>query len=937
MSLVMNVLRSTDLLNLQFEFLNLKIDESGSRPVLRRDSPGAAHIILRLPAQHIAEHAVLPGIELSTPYGAALSGPSRLAFRLQDETQEVALTLQEILRLLARLPPVLPNTPLAPGAATVIEFPYHLLLVPEDKARLHHSHEPPSDDTIWAEVWQTGLHDGSGGLRFQPIPYPNDQDALSPTTLHLQDRLDIVTRSATDPTGSHVLVADEFMLSALGASVKLRSAWTDGSAATTLAAWSHEASLGRDRHVRTVREGFLFPFGHRAAIETITQREFSGAGARVAELRQKLIVALRERERTYQGRDMPLKSVQLNSVPTLRDDGTGTPEIGPYRVDATVVDLAGNSINCVLTTLFIPFHKARNRTEIDTFISKYLMPPDADPDRRLNIVDLHQQRLVLAEDPDNRGGTDFSVSTLTLAVKLLNPADVGPVDPLFAPVMESAEVSIPAVEQLKGAIRSPLKRADRALTAIRLSRTYLDRGIDRTDTKQIFAEIIEPIEGLEIPADRAGGLASPKFPPMDGLSRLMGPVSDVQHFDAPRPEQLIGDTKLLGMIPLKELVDLSESSDLGFLTEKPEDLFARVDEVDFVLRRPVIATVRTGPEIETRFVWKPKIKDVLPGGLVKQREPPSGPANPLRPPGKMQLIVRGRTKLAPAAEKADLHVEGRLTNFVISLAGLVNVEFNQVEFISTAGRKMEVKTSIAKVGFEGALAFAEEIRKAIPIGGLGNASISPQPDGIVARYGLGLPALSLGVLSLQQIVFNTSVALPFVEKPVGIRFALSERSKPFLVSVAPFGGTGFFALEMRTGGPNRLLVEGAIEFGGVIAFNLLDIIKGGVYVLAGVYVAIRFGTPPDISAHLRLGGFVDVLGLVSVSIELYLALEFRDQRLAGMAKLTIGVKILFFSQTFSFEVRKEIAHLGAIPRDRIADFRVLVDQSQWESYCRAFA
>jgi hypothetical protein len=248
-----------------------------------------------------------------------------------------------------------------------------------------------------------------------------------------------------------------------------------------------------------------------------------------------------------------------------------------------------------------------------------------------------------------------------------------------------------------------------------------------------------------------------------------------------------------------------------------------------------------------------------------------------------------------------------------------------------------VRTSIAKIGFDGALAFAEEIRKAIPLGALGGARISPQPDGIVVGYGLGLPAIGLGVLTLQSISLNSSVSLPFVEKPVGVRFSLSERSNPFVVSVAPFGGTGFFALEMRTSKPPALLVEAAIEFGGIIAFNLLGIVKGGVYVLAGIYMAIRTGADPDISAHLRIGGFVDVLGLISVSVELYLALEFRNSRLAGTARLTIGVKVLFFSKTFQFEVHKEIAHLGGTPTDRRADARILMDRSQWEKYCRAFA
>lgn len=930
----LNVLRSRDLLNLQFELVNLRIDDRGPRPVLTRESPGDAFIVVRLPPQHVAEQAVVAGESPSPPYAARLSSPSRVAFRLPDEDSEVPLRLPDLLARLETLPLALPADSLNPVAATVIEFPDRLLLVPDAAVRWHQRSAPPSTDTIWTELWQAALHDATGQSRFKVVTNPLDSTERVPAaTLELQDRKDIVTRSMSEPgpAGPHVIVADQFVVSSLGASVRLRSEWTDASTATTLSAWNHEARQGRDQYVRTVREGFLFPFGHRASIETITRREVAGFPP-LAELRQDEEISILEWERTYASRELPFRRVQLTGQP--RRVGSG--EHNAYEIEATVSDAAGAAINCVLKALFVPLHEARNaeilaRMDADEYVG------------RLDLLELNHQRIVLADPPDERGGTDFNVASMTLGAKPLDPGGARALDPLFTAVMKSAMVSIPAVEQLQGVAGGARSRAARHPVPIRLTRRYVEQGLDRADTKQVFAEIIEPIDGLAIPAERAGGLASPKFPSMNGLSRTMGPVSNVDNFgreDAPplNPAELIGDTKLLGTIALKDIVDLSQTSDLGFLADRPGDLFKKVvDEPDFVLRRPVISTVRTGSAMETRFVWKPKISDSLPGGLLTQREPPTGPPDPMRPPGRMQLVIRGRLTLAPEARDADLVIEGLLTNFVLSLAGMVKVEFNQVRFVSRSGRKMEVSTSIAKVEFQGALAFAEEIRKAIPIGGFGDAAISPQPDGIVVKYGLALPAVGLGVLSLQNIAFNSSLSLPFVEKPVGVRFALSERSNPFIVSVAPFGGTGFFALEMRTSGPDALSVEAAIEFGGILTFNLLDIVKGGVYVLAGVYVVIRSGGSHEISAHLRIGGYVDVLGLISVSIELYLALKFDGTRLKGIARLTIGVKVLFFSKSFSFEVEKEIAHLGAIPRSRSADFRSLVNKAQWESYCRAFA
>ena len=105
---------------------------------------------------------------------------------------------------------------------------------------------------------------------------------------------------------------------------------------------------------------------------------------------------------------------------------------------------------------------------------------------------------------------------------------------------------------------------------------------------------------------------------------------------------------------------------------------------------------------------------------------------------------------------------------------------------------------------------------------------------------------------MENIAVSTSVSLPFVEdKPAAVRIALSERARPFLVSAFPLGGTGFFAVEVSTQPSMR--IEAAIEFGGILAINLLGIVKGGVYSFAGIYVSISEGGP---TAHTEIKGFV---------------------------------------------------------------------------------
>jgi hypothetical protein len=237
------------------------------------------------------------------------------------------------------------------------------------------------------------------------------------------------------------------------------------------------------------------------------------------------------------------------------------------------------------------------------------------------------------------------------------------------------------------------------------------------------------------------------------------------------------------------------------------------------------------------------------------------------------------------------------------------------------------------------------------------------PDGVTVRYAIPLPSVPLGVLSIQNVALSSTISLPFVEgKPAAVRFALSERNDPFMITVSIFGGTGFFAIEVMTK-ENGLMVEAALEFGGVASLNLV-VVKGGVHLLAGVYLAMKVGGVLLIEGHLRLGGFVDVLGLVSVSIEFYLALTYVSDRkvLFGTGRLTVGVKLLFFSDSFSFQIQKEIPGFGDAPSEStpaapvVASAPVIataaladavtpqarmrapeMTASQWQAYCGAFA
>ena len=159
--------------------------------------------------------------------------------------------------------------------------------------------------------------------------------------------------------------------------------------------------------------------------------------------------------------------------------------------------------------------------------------------------------------------------------------------------------------------------------------------------------------------------------------------------------------------------------------------------------------------------------------------------------------------------------------------------------------------------------------------------------------------------------------------------------------------------------PGGVGIEAAIEFGGKFDFDVV-VAKGGVYAMAGIYFSLRSGGEDPgahIEGYIRAGGFVEILGLVGVTVEFYLGLEYDidRNRLHGKAKVNACIEVLFFNECVGFEIEHSIPGPGgshnapmeiAEPMLLAADFRDrpahltftdLVSPTEWADYCAAFA
>lgn len=351
-----------------------------------------------------------------------------------------------------------------------------------------------------------------------------------------------------------------------------------------------------------------------------------------------------------------------------------------------------------------------------------------------------------------------------------------------------------------------------------------------------------------------------------------------------------------------------------------------------------VATGAQLPELfaNTRLEWRPQLRS-FPASADAAIFVPNDPRG-------LSLAVElrgGRGAAGPGAGTPGADVTCTLERFSLRLvppATMLVLHFDKLAFRSKAGSKPDVEVIFGGIEFVGILSFVESLKDLIPLDGFSDPpGLDITTEGISASFSLGLPNLAVGIFSLENLSLGAGFRIPFVGDPLQANFSFCTRENPFLLTVALFGGGGFFGITITPNGVH--ILEAALEFGASVSIDL-GVASGGVSVMAGVYFRME-GDDASLTGYFRLRGEVDVLGLVSASLELYLGLsyEFSSGKLAGRAVLTIEISIALFSTSVEISCERKFAGANGDPT-----FAELMDPdpdapepSPWEHYCRAFA
>jgi hypothetical protein len=167
-------------------------------------------------------------------------------------------------------------------------------------------------------------------------------------------------------------------------------------------------------------------------------------------------------------------------------------------------------------------------------------------------------------------------------------------------------------------------------------------------------------------------------------------------------------------------------------------------------------------------------------------------------------------------------------------------------------------------------------------------------------------------------------------------FRFCERENPSRLTVMMFGGGFFFGITVNADGIQ--VAEGAIEFGAAISVNF-GVASGSVSAMAGLYFKLE-SNELTLAGYFRLRGAVEALGVVTVSIELYLEMLYETEsgKCVGTATISIDVDVALFSTTVEITCTKKFAGSGSDPTlAEMFDVTPAATSADWNAYCGAFA
>jgi hypothetical protein len=703
--------------------------------------------------------------------------------------------------------------------------------------------------------------------------------------------------------------------------------------------WRHIETMGREHYVEIADAGYIMPFGHEAVLLTITERKpHPGSGTAANFQRQLVVITEPVKEYNYKDRNGEFMEFTFSSVemittvsPFLDADKTSFINMdGSLAKDDQFIirsgkkdvqfkikgkDLNDSAVDFTMPLVFVRAAIIKKGNYLNQLIERY----NNAGMNNINDTDFKGQKFTLAPQELNGATTSYTTSKAVFRVK---PYSKFGEWQGFLPTIGNVEIIEPSYQRITGIV----KKVPVALVDVQ----------DEVNNKGgVFAKFLQsaPVN-FAGNADKVGGLATPNFN-LTGLSKAAGAFGgDLNDFmsGVPNPANFFNvnnlpDPTLFGVFKLSELLKFT-TGDTFNLSKTVSD---RINNSGI----PNLVTEDTADAFITTYAIKPDIGSKTIGSSFARFQP-ANQANSFQ--------ITSTIKAWKNSSKApEFKSSSELKNFEIGIVGvgsdyLIKVKFDHIKFDVSDKKKPDVSVKLKEgdgISFGGPLSFINALNSLIPMDGFDDPPyLDVSLTGVKCGYTQALPNLQLGAFTLANISIGAEVNLPFTGGPLTMAFRFCERHQPFTLTYACLGGGGFFGLEVDLQGIRQ--IEAAFELGAAASVNF-GVASGAVSIMAGIYFKMTFESGQNstqLTGYIRINGAVSVLGLITASIELYMALTYLiDKNKAyGEASLKIKVEVLFFSKTVTIQTQRTFAGSGNDP-----NFGAAILPADWATYCEAFA
>jgi hypothetical protein len=404
-----------------------------------------------------------------------------------------------------------------------------------------------------------------------------------------------------------------------------------------------------------------------------------------------------------------------------------------------------------------------------------------------------------------------------------------------------------------------------ALTQVAFADSYLQNG----PTEDVLLHIVDDAVPVDFggKADRSGGVLAPKYS-TNAISRTLGPIAL-----SSSPDPVTG---LLG--PEKDPQQLFADASATLLGVPLKDLLAELDLPPQITSIPLPTSA---PKVQ--MSWS-DVKIQSTGPLVAS------------PTSRLDHLT---VTVAPNQNQTECLVRDIRLELPPGSDAVLGLTFGAIAFTQSGGQSPHLDVSDVQAAFLGDLNLLQKLEEAVDFGSAGKL-LDVTPTAIVVHFALPIPSIGAGAFVMSNLAFNAQIRVPFTPDPMSITLGFAARANPFTLAVMMFGGTGYIELELDCHGIKRF--EAALEFGAFIALDF-GVAAGEVHALGGVRFVLESSGTVTITGYLRIGGSLEILGLVAVSIELCLSLTYQSQRkaLVGRATLVIEIDLTLWSTSVELD------------------------------------